>query len=156
MSTMKKPQESLRRRIVPSVLLALDLAEDDGSKMQRTFRLSFDYNAYALIQDRTGLDATGQEVWRDLNASTVSVMFWAAVLACQPEYEGEEGLGVIRSYMDRGNQDLIMEKLFEAHIAALPERVRSALMEAKQRLKDGLDPMKPPQPPETAEATKSL
>jgi len=151
-----KLKEALKRRIVPSVLLALDLTDDDGSQMQRTLRLSFDYNAYALIQDRTGLDATGQDVWRDLNAATVSIMLWAAVLACQPEYDDEEGLGVIRSYMDRGNQDLIMEKLFEAHIAALPERVRSALMEAKQRLKEGKDPTRPPTPPETAEGTKNL
>ena len=78
----------------------------------------------------------------------MSIMLWAATLACHPEYAGEEGLGVIRSYMDVSNQDLIGERLFDAYIAALPEAQRNALMAAKEKALRGENPTQPQ--PETA------
>lgn len=137
---MARMQGALRRRIVPSVLLTLDLRDDDGSVFQRNFRLTFDFNAFARIQERSGLDMMSQNVWALLTPASLSVMLWAAVLACHPEYDSDDGLIVIRSYMDAGNQDLIAEKLFECHAAALPEDRRKALMEAKEKALRGENP----------------
>ena len=151
---MAKNAVALKRRIVPGVSLALDLKDDDGTQMQRVFRLTFDYNAMALIGEYTGGDATGQVVWAGMNASKLSIIFWAAVLACHPEYAGEEGLGVIRSYMDRGNQQQIFDALYEAHALALPEKERKLVLEAKEKALRADDPIQPP--PAGAEAQKSL
>jgi hypothetical protein len=136
--------EALRRRIVPAVVLQLDLDDDSGEKFSRTFRLSFDFNAFALIQEKTGVDMTGLRAWARLNPSTLSIMFWAACLACSPEYAGDEGLGVLRSYMDVSNEELIGAKLFEAYAAALPEAQRKLLLDLKARLDRGEDPTSPP------------
>jgi len=150
---MPKISPALKRRIVPTVLLELDLAEDGGGTIPLKLRLSFDFNAFALIQERCGLDMTEQNVWAALNPSNASVMLWAAVLACHPEYAGDEGLGVIRSYMDAGNYLLIAERLFDAYVASLPETQRNALMTAKEKALRGEPNPTPPPPalPEMAE-----
>lgn len=149
--------EALRRRIVPAVVLQLDLADDSGAQFSRTFRLSWDFNAFALVQEKTGFDMTGLRAWANLNPATLSIMFWAAALACQPEYAGDEGLGVIRSYLDVSNEDLVGAKLFEAYAAALPAKQRQILLDVKAKLERGEDPTQPPAVPELpAETAKSL
>ena len=151
---MAKMSPALRRRIVPTALLELELPEDGGGKILIKLRLSFDFNALALIQERCGLDMTEQNVWALLNPSNASVMLWASALACQPEYADEEGLGVIRSYMDAGNYVLIVERMFDAYVASLPEAQRKALMEAKEKALRG-EPNPTPPPPERAEESKT-
>ena len=143
--------EALRRRIVPAIPLRLDLTDDSGEKFSRTFRLSFDFNAFALIQERAGVDMTGLRAWAKLNPSTLSVMFWAAVQACSSEYAGEEGLGIIRSYMDVTNEDLIGAKLFEAYTEVLPAKQRDLLRDLKARLERGEEIENPTQPPAVPE-----
>jgi len=148
--------EALRRRIVPAVVLQLDLADDSGEQFSRTFRLSFDFNTFALIQEKTGFDMTGLRAWSNLNPATLSIMFWAAVIGNSPEYKGEEGLGVLRSYMDISNEDLIGEKLFEAYAAVLSEKPRKALLDIWEKAKRGANPTKPPAAEPPAETAKSL
>jgi len=87
-----------------------------------------------------------------LNASSLSLIFWASILACHPEYDSEEGLACIRSYMDRGNQDKVFEALYEAHALALPEDERKAVMEAKEKALRGENPIRPTPPKTGAEA----
>jgi hypothetical protein len=142
---------ALRRRIVPSVPLTLELTDDSGSTFSRSFRLSYDFNAFALINERTGLSVLGGNIWTKLDERVLGVMLWAAVLANHEEYASEEGLGVIRSYMDSGNADLIMEKVFDAYCVSLPADKRDLLQKAKERLLRGEDPTKaPPGPSGTA------
>ena len=148
---------ALRRRIIPAVPLTLELTNDDGSAFRQTFRLAFDFNAFALIEERTGLDMTGLLLWSKLSPSSLSVMFWAAVLAHQPEFSGDEGLGVIRSYMDAGNWEKITWALFEAYAKALPEAQKKALLEAKNKMERGENPTQPPAIPEMpAEIAKNI
>jgi hypothetical protein len=99
-----------------------------------------DFNAFALIQERAGLDMTDDRVWAQLNPTNVSIILWAAVLACHPEYKGDEGLGVIRSYLDLSNYDAVCWKLFDARVASLPEDRRKKIMEAKEAALRGEDP----------------
>lgn len=139
---MARMQQALKRRIVPSFPLALNLTDDDGTKQTLNFRLSFDYNAFALIQDRTGLEMATGDVWRNLRGSVLSVVFWAALLAHHQEYRGDEGLEVIRSYMDAGNTDQITEAILDAYIASLPEEKQAPIRELKERALHG-DPTKP-------------
>jgi hypothetical protein len=135
---------ALRRRIVPSVPLALKLEDDSGASFTRDFRLSFDFNAFALINERTGYSVVDGSVWKHLDERVVGVMLWAAVLAHSPEYGDEEGLAVIRSYIDAGNAELVTESLFDAYAAGLPAEKKAALLEAKNKLVHGQDPTQAP------------
>ena len=134
---------ALKRRIAPSVPLKLQLDDDGGTNFVREFRLSFDFNAAALIEEKTGLNLLTAEVWTSgLSSRSLSVMFWAAVLANHPEYafpdeHGEptdEGLEIIRSYMDVGNTDAIHGALWDAYFISLPKEKREALEKAKAEL----------------------
>jgi hypothetical protein len=138
----KAAKEALRRRIAPGVSLTLDLTEDDGSKFQRTLKLSFDFNAMALVHERTGVDMANTYPFNKVNLAppTLSVMLWAAILANHPEYEGEEGLGVLRSYMDGGNVDQIEQALFDAWLVNLPEADRKMWLKMVEDAKGGANP----------------
>lgn len=151
---------ALRRRVAPSVPLTLELEDDAGGKFTRSFRLAFDMNAAAEIEERTGLSLLDAGIWQHINEPVAfSVMFYAALLANHPEYrtvddEGEasdEGLEVIRSYMQESNAEPITEALWKAYLIYLPREKRE-LMEklrakAEAQRSDGgaeADPFGPP------------
>jgi len=145
--------QAIKRRIAPSVPLTLDLKDDSGATFKRDFRLSFDFNATALVEERTGLNLLTAEVWTSgLSSRSLSIMLWAAVLAHHPEYAGDEGLEAIRSYMDVGNTDPIHGALWDAYFISLPKEKREALEEAKKKLEAGekTDPLA--MPPEAAKS----
>ena len=157
---------ALKRRIAPSVPLKLQLDDDGGANFVREFRLSFDFNAAALIEEKTGLNLLTAEVWTSgLSSRSLSVMLWAAVLANHPEYAfsddkgepTEEGLEIIRSYMDVGNTDLIHDALWDAYFISLPKDKRETLERARAELiaaqKAGRSPLAVA--PETAPASPS-
>lgn len=124
--------ESLKRRIAPSVPLVLQLEDDDGGVSTRTLRLSFDFNAIALIEERTGIGVLDGEIWSVLDprrkktgatekasfAAVASIMLWAAVIANHPEYGGDEGLICLRSYMSPQNTAEIVTAIGEAFAAS--------------------------------------
>lgn len=132
---MDNGQSALRRRIAPSVPLKLDLEDDIGSKFTKNFRLSFDANAAAEVEERTGFNMLRGEIWTKLSFKALSIMFWAAVLANHPEYDTEdaagnrtdEGLRVIRSYMSIANTPQISEAVEGAFLASLPKDKRDVI-----------------------------
>lgn len=142
---------AMRRRIAPSHQITLDLVDDDGSKFSRSFRLSFDMNVIVLIEEKTGLGLANGEIWdylgekmsrdpkkakREYNAQpsiavVVSTMLWAAVLPHHgDEYGTDEGLAVIRSYMDISNFSQIAIELEKAFVATIPKDRLEALKKA--------------------------
>lgn len=142
---MSERKAALKRRIVPSVPLVLDLTDDSGAASQIQLRLCFDFNAIALFEERTGIGLLNGEVWQLLHpdarlpivkgsiAKALSVMLWAASLAHHPEYDSEDGLVAISSYMDAGNSAAISETLTEAFIASLPKKRQEELRAVKDQ-----------------------
>lgn len=123
--------KALRRRIAPSFPLKLELLDDSGDTLIRNFRLSLDFNAACDIQARIGSSLLDGATWEDTRPITIATMLYAAILAHHPEYETtdgdgnptNEGIEVLRSYMDAGNCKDIQNALFEAFVATLkPER----------------------------------
>jgi hypothetical protein len=145
----------IKRRVAPSVPLKLDLEDDSGAKFSKEFRLSFDFNAAALIQEKTSLKLTEFSSWRHIDEPIFqSVMFWAAVLAQSPEYEGDEGLSVLRSYMDEKNSEAIVEALWQAYLLYLPKEKREFVVKLKadaEKERDAGRPTIPATPPATPE-----
>jgi hypothetical protein len=142
---------ALRKRIAPSVALALNLETDSGGKMSRTFRLCLDFNAISEIEERTvsprnpqGISLLRGDIWGKLSASTLRVMLWASVLAHHPEFdtydeEGkrtDDGLEVIGSYMDAGNTEAIAEALWHAYLASNSEEKRKILEQARLKIEN--------------------
>lgn len=131
----------LRRRIAPAVTLKLELSDDSGDVLIRNFRLSLDFNAACLIQEKTGKSLLDGATWEDVSPVTLSTMFYAAILANQPEYDTrdlqgdptDEGLEVIRSYMDAGNAKQIQEGIFDAFISSLPAARQAEIKVAREK-----------------------
>ena len=148
----KMKNDSLRRRIAPSVPLSLELVDDGGATFTRNFRLSFDLNAMTLVQEQTGLSMLNGEIWNDLNEKTLSIMLHAAVLAHNPEYAVVDGLEVIRSYMDTTNIEKITDALNEAFLLQLPterqDKIRKAQAAAKEKGENPTPPATAPADPE--------
>jgi hypothetical protein len=142
----------LRRRIAPSVPLTLDLEDDSGAKFTRSFKLCFDFNAIALVEDESGYSLLDGEIWKHPTAKNLSIMFYAAALAQHPEYEGH--LDVIRSLMDAGNVEKITRALNEAFINSLPKEKQDVIRKAQSDAEaKGANPT--PAPAETSPAADS-
>lgn len=132
---------ALKRRIAPSVPLKLELDDDSGAKFVKNFRLSFDANAAAEVEERTGFNMLRGEIWEKLSFKGLSIMLWAAVLANHQEYDTEdaignrtdEGLRVIRSYMGIGNTAQISSAVENAFLASLPKDKREAIEAERAR-----------------------
>jgi hypothetical protein len=147
---MSFKESALKRRIPPSVPLTLELQDHTGAKSSKSFMLCFDFNAIATVEEMTGLGMLNGEIWelfgrdeeekkgdvkqskkhvrpKGSGAKALGVMFWAGVLAHHPEYDSEEGLAVIRSYMDAGNAVQIAGALQRAFVASLPKAQQEAI-----------------------------
>lgn len=121
----------LRRRIMKSTPLTLQLEDENGDKFTRMFRLAFDFNAQCIVEFRTKLSMLEADIWLRDSPTNLSVMFHAAVLMHQPEYAGEEGLQTLRSYMDAGNIAQISDALNEAFVSTLSAD-KQKIIRAKQ------------------------
>lgn len=118
---------ALRRRIAPAVPLSLEMVNDDGTKFGVSLKLSFDFNATSALEEKTGLPLV-LSIWENINSPKIfSAMVWSACLTHQPDYDSEEGLEVIRSYMDGSNVVLVRDALWKAYLLYLPPEVREEL-----------------------------
>src|SRR6202043_3945047 len=112
----------------------------------------FDFNAIAFCEEKTGLGFLNGEIWTKLNATNISIMLYAAILANHPEYWTEdkfgnptsEGLEVLRSYLDAGNLSTVTRALNDAFMESLPADKRDEL-QAKQKAEEskGQNPTPP-------------
>lgn len=129
-------QITARKRIAPSYPFVLQV-ETDGGNENVGVRLSFDFNALVLIEDRTGFGMLSGAIWKNLSANNLSVIFWAAVQLNHPEYVGDAGLVAVRSMLSLRNSEAVTEALQDAYMKSLPddqqERIRQAIEAAKAK-----------------------
>jgi hypothetical protein len=136
---MEGKTTALRRRIAPSFPLEL-LLENDGSggKTRLEFRLCFDMNAAAAIQEKAGLLLTDVGIWKHVGEPiALGVMFWASLFANHPEYRSDEGLEIARSYLQENNAAQIVDVMWEAYLAFVPKEKREMLVERRKRAERG-------------------
>lgn len=140
---MPEKKLPLARRVRPSVPITLEL--DQGQ--QATFRLSFDFNAIVRIEEKTGLRMLNVYApWAGLSATVLSVMLWAAMLANHPEYDSDEGLAIVRSFLDPENADRATQSLWEAYLLYLPERQAKAMRQMREDAEKAQKAENPPPP----------
>lgn len=130
----------LRRRIAPSYPLTLELKDDGGQSFKRDFRLCFDFNVCATIEEKIGVNVLDPKDFLPKLRSprVISTCFWASLLPHHPEYDDADGLIVIRSYMDESSLQQIADALWEAYLLYCPEKKREVLRQlAEQGKADG-------------------
>jgi hypothetical protein len=127
----------LRKRLAPATPITLEMTDDNGDKFSRSLKLCFDFAAGVAIEEKTGLNLRDFKILTEMEKPTaMSVVFWAALLRHQPEYDSEDGLEVVRSYMDESNYELIAEALWHAYLAYQSKAKREFLAKMRQQAEE--------------------
>src|SRR5437899_3320425 len=122
-------KSAIYRRLAPSVPLSLTFKDETGSKTLN-FRLAFDFNAAAAIEEKTGKNILRGELLDSMNARDLSVAFWAMLLMNHPEFDSDEGLIAARTYMTISNANDVAVAVKNAFITSLSEETQKAIKEA--------------------------
>jgi hypothetical protein len=120
-------KSALRRRITPSVPFTLKVEDADGSKFELNFKLSYDFNAMALVEEKTGLSMMSGEVFANPSAKKTTVLLWAGIQANNPDYAGDEGLDAIGTLLNISTAAEALLAITEAFFAALPKEKADAI-----------------------------
>lgn len=129
---------TLRKRLVPSVPFTISF-EDSLGKFEKSFRLCFDFRALAAIEQilHVNLLANFASIF-SVSATSVSVFFWAAILANHEEFADADGLDVVRSYFTVGDFEpaaLAIQEAFKASLSAEQRaEIEAAIEAAKKKL----------------------
>lgn len=122
--------KKLVARLQKGVPFLLDV-DHEGGKETLSFRLVFDFNALALVEEKTGYSLLTGTIFVKPNVRKAVVLFWAAIQQHNPEYAGDEGLEVIGTLLSLKNVGKATDAVYEAYIQALPDDkaaiVRAAL-----------------------------
>lgn len=129
---MAKEPVVIRKRLAPSVPLTLEVGDEAGNKEVLSLRLSFDFNALALVEEFTGISLLSGKIFNQLNATNLSLLLWASMLQNHPEYTGIKGLEAIRTYMTLDNAKVVEAAVSEAFILCLPPEQREAIRKATE------------------------
>ena len=141
---------ALKEQIAPSLPLRLELAGGEGGKaVAADFRLTFDFNAVARIQEMTGYEVLNGEIWKHLTPRNIIIIFWALILAHHPEFDSEEGRELVGSLINPGNADQVAVAIVDAYILSLPLEKQAAMRAMKEKALGGEVSASPLAAPET-------
>jgi uncharacterized membrane protein YccC len=123
---MKSP---LRRRISPSVPFTLTF-EDEQGVFTASYQLAYNLNSMALVElelNKSMLTSLG-ELLENPTATSVSVMFWAALQENHSdEFEGEDGLRLVRTNLTVAQTRSALAACAKAYIQQLPKEQQQRL-----------------------------
>jgi hypothetical protein len=151
---------ALKKRLVKTLPFTLDVP-DIG---ELDFQLCYDFNAMAALQEKTvskkfpsGINLTDLETWRHTNEpGCLTALFWAATITRHPEYNSDEGLATIGTYIDEGYVDAIQVACWDAYLLNVPQKKREFMEELKRLaeadIKSKAEAAKKPDPPSPAAA----
>jgi hypothetical protein len=157
---MAREITALKKRIVPALPITIEVKDEGGQPYKLEFHLSYDFNAAAALQEKTvskqypmGIKLPELSAWSHVTEPIfISALFWAGIIVRHPEYNSDEGLEVIRSYMDENNKDVITKACWDAYLLNVTKEKREFMQqierkaEAEIKAKAGLKPADPPSP----------
>lgn len=114
-------KSNLRRRITPFVPFSTLVENADGGKFELNFKLSFNFNAMALVEEQTGLSMLTGEIFSKPSAKHTTVLLWAAIQENHPEYAGQDGLETIGSILTLTSAKDALNAIQKAFVASLPK-----------------------------------
>lgn len=114
-------KSAIRRRISPSVPFTLTFEDSEG-KASFSYRLSYNLNSLTLVEEVLGLSMFTDigTVVTNPSVKNVSVLLWAALQENHPEYEGVEGLEVVRQNLTIAQLRDTLNACSEAYVKQLP------------------------------------
>ncbi len=127
-------KSAFRRRVSPSVPYILEV-EDDAGKQSLSFQLAYDFNAFALVEEKLGKSMLTEigELLDNPSCKNVSVLLWAALqLNHEDDFGGDEGLRSVRNLLTLENVREALEKCSEAFVKQLSKEKREALKKAQE------------------------
>jgi hypothetical protein len=113
MSKIKKPVTSVAGKpgfspVLPKV--PLTLGEHD-------FNLVFNFNALALLEEKTGMNAFRVVDFQNINATTIRAMLWTALITEQPDITMED----VGNLLTFENMSVVYSALLQAWTGSRPE-----------------------------------
>lgn len=106
--------------LVPSVPVTIELDTAQGKQLLH-FKIAYDFDALPLAEAKLGVSLLNGRVFAKITANVIAVMFWAGIQKFHPEYEGEDGLKAIRSFISLRNSAVISDAVQEAYVLSLPD-----------------------------------
>jgi len=127
---------ALRKRLTPSVPFTIEFTDTKGTYRQPV-QLAFDFNALAAVEEATGVNLLNNYLYiYKMDAINVSLFFWAALLAYQPEYADKDGLEKVRSFLDFGNWEPAAIAVIEAFKLSLSPAQRQVIEDATKAVEE--------------------
>lgn len=135
-------KSQIRQRVTPWVPFILEWTDAGGAQQSQSFKLSYDLNAFTLIEQELGVSMFTEagEVFDNVSAKNASVLLWAAVQENQPEYEGVAGLRAIRTLLTISSARAAIIACSEAYITQLPDAKQAILRANIEARKNGEAP----------------
>ena len=125
-------QSPLRRRITPSVPFHLKVEDADGGSFTLSFKVSYDFNAMALVEEVTGMSMITGDVFDNPSCSNISALLWAGIQENHPDYAGQKGLQAIRSCLNIATATEALKAINEAFLLALPKEQADLIRQRAQ------------------------
>jgi len=124
---------AIRHHIAPSIPLSLDLIDENGAR-RLDLKLSFDFNSFAAIEDKIGINMlqNASDFFDNLSADKLRVALWAALQIHNEGYEGDAGLEIVGSYLSYTNAVEVASALRAAFVAGLGPEVQKAIKDAEE------------------------
>jgi hypothetical protein len=129
---------TLKLRLTPNYPFTLEVEGDAGREML-SFRLCYDFNALALIEEKTGWSLLTGAIFNHLTAGITLTMFWAGVLAYHPEYATDAGRQVLGSMITHRNAAVVSDAVSEAFIKSLPDDQQARIRDAAEAARKAVE-----------------
>ena len=124
-------KSTIRHHLAPSVPLELVLADEFGTRTV-AMKLAFDFNSFALVEQKTGVNLLRGNFFDNLSCDKLRVAFWAALqIHQQADYSGDEGLEIAGSYITFENASLVSKAVTQAFVVSLPKPMQDAIAKAQ-------------------------
>lgn len=150
--------KNVTNRALKGVPFILHVESEDGNE-ELSFRLVLNFNALALIEDKTGYSLLNGTIFKHLSVRVSTVMFWAAIQAHSPEFAGDAGLEAIGTMLSLRNIDSAQAAVQEAYLQAIPETqaklIREAIAEVIEKKKQKAEGTSPKAQPPSDEVSAS-
>ncbi len=131
---MQQESAALKRRLTPSIPLALDVENGDGTMFRVELKLAFNMNVLASIRERCGQNLLSDIFsWIDDPKAVIAVL-WGSCLPYQPEFNCDEGFEAIGEYMSLENRVPTIEALLQAYAYFVRKDKRDSFVESAKQI----------------------
>jgi hypothetical protein len=131
------------KRKIESVPLSLTFEGEQGLATLH-FRVAFNFKAFSLIEEKTGINMLTGELFRKLNAGNLVVALWAGLAYYHEDFRGDEALDFLGEIVDLSNSGEVAKAVKQAFLFSLGKEQREKIENAEKAngaAEGGADPL---------------